>query len=91
MSTDSKKNAIEQKAEECYEALIDVQMDIIELSKQHGVQSLNTYSSALVHSQLFEVPELRGKHHLYTLKEFSELPKHTNSFVCFHDEGIKLL
>jgi len=90
MSTESKKNAIEQKAIECFEDLIDIQKDISELSKHHGIQSITTYTSALVHSQLFEVPEQKGKHHLYTLNEFSELPKHTNSFVCFHDEGIKL-
>ena len=87
MSNENKKIEIEKEATDSLEAIIDVQMDITELSLPNGIQTIKTYTCALMHSQLFEVSLLRGKHHLYTLDEFSKLPKRTNSFVCFHDDG----
>ena len=90
MINESKRLAIEQEAANNFEALIDIQSDITELSKTNGIQTIKTYTCALIHSQLFEVPLLRAKHHLYSLDEFSKLPKSNNSFVSFHDEGITI-
>ena len=66
MSNEIKKSDIENEATNSLEASIGVQMDISEFSLPNGMQTIKTYTCALIHSQLFEVPLLRGKHHLYT-------------------------
>ena len=70
-----------------WESPVDIINDIDYLQNFDGVSTLSIFYKALIHSQLFEVPLRRQSHHLYTLSEFADLPKHTNSFVCFHDEG----
>ena len=86
--TDGKRNIIRVQATENLEDPIDIDNDIQELAHFNGVLALNTFSSALIHSQLFEVPLKRQNYHLPTLSEFAAMSKHTNSFVCFHDEGL---
>jgi len=85
----SKKHAISREATVNLENEIDIIQDVQLLSDFHGFNTITTYSKALIHSQLFEAPLNRQRPHLYTMSEFSKLPKHTNSFVCFHDEGLK--
>ena len=87
MITQHKRVLIEQEAQHYLENAIDIENDIVFLNKSHEQETVVTFNSALIHSQLFEVPLMQKCHHLFTLSEFSKLPKHTNSFVCFHDEG----
>ena len=69
----------------------DIECDVNLLTEFQGVITMKTFSKALIHSQLFEVPLKRHKHQLYTLAEFAALSKHTNPFLCFHDEGFLVL
>ncbi len=88
MNTTHKRGTIIDEANVNLEDGIDIQEDVKYLMDFNGVNTLTTYNKALIHSQLFETPLNRQMSHLYTLNEFSKLPKHTNSFVCFHDEGL---
>jgi hypothetical protein len=65
----------------------DVNNDIIELHSTTGIAILKIFLSALIYSQLFQVPKIRLRPHLYSLNEFSKLSKHHQSFVCYHDQG----
>ena len=87
MNTKYKRDTISLEATVNLENDLDIIEDVKYLENCQGVNTLTVYSKALIHSQLFEAPLHRQMHHLYTLSEFSKLPKHTNSFVCFHDEG----
>ena len=83
-----KRTTISLKAQRLWEDPVDINSDVKILTNFTGVMSLTTYRKALIHSQLFEAPFGRRNYHLYTLAEFASLRKHTNSFVCFHDEGL---
>ena len=84
---DNTKQRIASEAKDNLEAIIDIDNDICVLSNLSNRFSVKAYYSALVHSQLFEVPLQRKSHHLYTLNEYSKLSKRTSSFISFHDEG----
>ena len=66
---------------------VDVVNDIEQLKLGLGIPVLHTYHSALIYSQLFNVTTTRHSAILYTLSEFSQLKRHNNSFVCYHDQG----
>ena len=91
MNTKFKRDSISIEATNNLENDLDIEKDVKYLENFNGFNTLTVYSKALIHSQLFEAPLHRQMHHLYTLSEFSKLPKHTNSFVCFHDEGFRYL
>jgi hypothetical protein len=89
MNTDAKRTAvINTQTRRHLEDPIDIENDVQLLQNFAGVKTLTTYSQALIHSQLFKAPLRKGKYHLYSMREFADLRKHTNSFVCFHDEGV---
>ena len=67
---------------------VDVQNDILQLQSKTGLEVIDIYKSALIYSQLYKVYVFRSKTHLYSLSEIAELPRHNNSFVCYHDEGM---
>ena len=66
---------------------VDIDSDISILKTTKGLEVLCTYHSALIYSQLYNVTILRKAAILYTLSEIAQLPRHPNSFVCFHDQG----
>ncbi len=66
---------------------VDVVNDIEQLKLGLGIPVLHTYHSALIYSQLFNVTTSRQSSILYSLSEFSQLKRHNNSFVCYHDQG----
>ena len=70
-----------------FEDPVDIDSDIYTLQSDNGIKVLHTYHSALIYSQLYNVTMLRQAAILYTLSEFAQLPRHPNSFVCFHDQG----
>ena len=65
----------------------DVTKDIDELHTQTEFKFLKIHLSALIYSQLFQVPNIGKKPQLFTLNEFSKLSKHHQSFVCYQDIG----
>ena len=87
LENDGTKLGITREAEINLEAIEDIEKDLSTLSKLSSYLSVKIYYSALIHSQLFEVPLRRGNHHLYTLNELTSLSKRTYSFMCYHDEG----
>ena len=87
LENDDTKLGITREAEFNLEAIEDIEKDLSTLSKLSSYLSVKIYYSALIHSQLFEVPLRRGNHNIYTLNELTSLSKRTYSFMCHHDEG----
>ena len=87
LDNETTKQIIAREAEDNLEAVVDIENDISILYKLGSIMSVKGFYSALIHSQLFEVPLRRGNHHLYTLNQYSELKKRTYSFVSYQDEG----
>ena len=87
LDNETTKQIIAREAENNLEAVVDIEDDISILYKLGSIMSVKGFYSALIHSQLFEVPLRRGNHHLYTLNQYSELKKRTYSFVSYQDEG----
>ena len=84
-----KQNEISRLATMALENPVDVGCDLAELQIIINQKFFkHVFTEALIFSQLFKVPlNPAGKPFLYSLDEFSKLPKHNNSFVRFHDEG----
>jgi hypothetical protein len=66
---------------------VDIDSDISTLKTNKGLEVLCTYHSAIIYSQLYNVTTSRKTATLYTLSEISQFSRHTNSFVCYHDQG----
>ena len=86
LRTELSRQSIYDSASE-FEDPVDIDSDINTLFSDNGIKVLNTYHSALIYSQLYNVTILRKAAILYTLSEIAQLPRHPNSFVCFHDQG----
>jgi len=84
--TELTRQSIYDSASE-FEDPVDIDSDILTLQSDQGIKVLNTYHSALIYSQLYNVTILRKEAKLYTLSESAQLPRHPNSFVCFYDQG----
>jgi len=86
LRTEFSRQSICDSASE-FEDPVDIDSDILTLQSDNGIKAINTYYSALIYSQLYNVTLLRKSAILYTLSEIAQLPRHPNSFVCFHDHG----